>query len=163
MILDAWSRKVIGYAISHVLDTRICLAALEAALEERQPSPWLVHHSDRGVQYASRVYRQRLEEAGNRGSMTRRGSPYDNALVESFFKTLKHEEILAFDYETVEDVVNCLPLPVSTIQLFGHQPVGVDLSFLPGQSFSLRVECSETRSLTELADVYRPETGVTPR
>jgi len=109
VILDAWSRKVIGYAISHLLDTRICLAALEAALEDRQPSQGLVHHSDRGVQYASRAYRERLEEQGIRGSMTRRGNPYDNALVESFFKTLKHEEVLAFEYETVEDVLERLP------------------------------------------------------
>lgn len=109
VILDAWSRRVVGYAISHLLDARLCLAALEAALEERRPVPGLVHHSDRGMQYASRAYREQLEAHGIRGSMARRGNPYDNAHVESFFKTLKHEEIFAFDYSTVEDVVRRLP------------------------------------------------------
>ena len=85
VVLDAWSRRVIGYAISHLLDTRLCLAALDAALDLRQPRAGLVHHSDRGVQYASRAYRSRLAAHGIRGSMSRRGNPYDNAHVESFF------------------------------------------------------------------------------
>ena len=88
------------WPISHLLDTRLCLAALDAALDLRQPRAGLVHHSDRGVQYASRAYRSRLAAHGIRGSMSRRGNPYDNAHVESFFKTLKHEEIFANDYST---------------------------------------------------------------
>jgi putative transposase len=83
VLLDAWSRKVVGYAISHLLDTRLPLAALEAAIEERQPAPGLVHHSDRGVQYASKAYRAVLEAHGFRRSMARSGNPYDNAQVES--------------------------------------------------------------------------------
>ena len=98
VVLDVWSRRVIGYAISHLLDARLCLAALDAALELRQPRSGLVHHSDRGVQYASRsvpfTSRQarcpRIEVCP---PLSRRGNPYDNAHVESFFKTLKHEEI----------------------------------------------------------------------
>ena len=109
VVLDAWSRRVIGYAISHLLDTRLCLAALDAALDLRQPRAGLVHHSDRGVQYASRAYRSRLAAHGIRGSMSRRGNPYDNAHVESFFKTLKHEEIFANDYSTIDDLTNRLP------------------------------------------------------
>ena len=109
VVLDAWSRRVIGYAISHLLDTRLCLAALDAALDLRQPRAGLVHHSDRGVQYASRAYRSRLAAHGIRGSMSRRGNPYDNAHVESFFKTLKHEEIFANDYSTIDDLANRLP------------------------------------------------------
>lgn len=105
VIVGAWSRTVVGYAMSNLLDTRTCLAALE----ERRPSPGLIHHSDRGVQYASGAYRDRLEERDIQGSMTRRGNPYDNSLVETFFKTLKHENILAFDYQTVEDVLDRLP------------------------------------------------------
>ena len=109
VVLDAWSRRVIGYAISHLLDTRLCLAALDAALDLRQPRAGLVHHSDRGVQYASRAYGSRLATHGIRGSMSRRGNPYDNAHVESFFKTLKHEEIFANDYSTIDDLANRLP------------------------------------------------------
>ena len=104
VVLDAWSRRVIGYAISHLLDTRLCLAALDAALDLRRPRAGLVHHSDRGVQYASQAYRSRLAAHRIRGSMSRRGNPYDNAHVESFFKTLKHEEIFANDYSTIDDV-----------------------------------------------------------
>jgi putative transposase len=109
VLLDAWSRKVVGYAVGHVLDARLPLAALEAALESRHPPPGLVHHSDRGVQYASRRYRERLAEAGLRGSMSRTGNPYDNARVESFIKTLKHEEVYLHDYTTVQDAIDRLP------------------------------------------------------
>ena len=109
VILDAWSRRVVGYAVSQYLDARLPLAALDAALDSRQPPPGLIHHSDRGVQYASRRYRERLAEAGLRGSMSRTGNPYDNAQVESFMKTLKHEEIYLHDYATVQDVVERLP------------------------------------------------------
>jgi putative transposase len=73
VVLDAWSRRVVGYAVSHRLDTRLCLAALEAAVEQRQPTPGMVHHSDRGVQYASRACRSCLVAHGIRGSMSRRG------------------------------------------------------------------------------------------
>lgn len=109
VMLDAWSRKVVGYAVSHVLDARLPLAALEAALEGRRPAPGLIHHSDRGVQYASRRYRERLAEAGLRGSMSRTGNPYDNAQVESFIKTLKHEEVYLHDYNTLQDAIERLP------------------------------------------------------
>ncbi len=109
VILDAWSRKVVGYAIGHVLDALLPLAAVDAALESRRPPPGLIHHSDRGVQYASRRYRERLAEAGVRGSMSRTGNPYDNAQVESFIKTLKHEEVYLHEYATVQDAIDRLP------------------------------------------------------
>ena len=110
VILDAWSRKVAGCAVEHVLDACLPLTALEAALESRRPPPGLVHHSDRRVQYASRRYRERLAEAGLRGgSMSRTGNAYDNAHVESFLKTLKHEEVYLHDYASVEDAINRLP------------------------------------------------------
>jgi putative transposase len=109
VLLDAWSRKVVGYAISHLLDARLPLAALDAALTQRPPPPGLVHHSDRGVQYTSRVYRERLAAQGVRGSMGRRGNPYDNATMESFMKTLKYEEIYPREYATVDDVIRRLP------------------------------------------------------
>jgi putative transposase len=92
-ILDAWSRKVVGYAISRSMDARIAVAALKSAIRSRQPPKGCIHHSDRGSQYASEAYRVLLAEHGLKGSMSRRGNPYDNAKAESFMKTLKVEAI----------------------------------------------------------------------
>ena len=100
---------MIGYAVGSILDARLPLAALEAALDSRQPAPGCVHHSDRGTQYASRRYRERLEEAGLVGSMSRAGNPYDNAHVESFMKTLKHEEVYLQRYRTMGELLTALP------------------------------------------------------
>jgi putative transposase len=109
VILDAWSRRVVGWAISRRIDADLALAALEAAIASRRPPPGCVHHSDRGAQYAAEPYRTKLEKHGLRGSMGRRGNPYDNAKAESFMKTLKHEEVHLNGYETFADVVACLP------------------------------------------------------
>ena len=109
VILDAWSRRVVGWAISRRIDADLALAALEAAVAARQPPPGCLHHSDRGSQYASEPYRKRLERHGLRGSMGRRGNPCDNAKAESFMKTLKHEEVHLNGYETFADVAARLP------------------------------------------------------
>jgi len=90
-------RRFVATTDSRYLDVRLTLAALEAAVVKGQPSPGLIHHSDRGSQYASKQYRDRLEALGICGSMGRTGNPYDNAKAESFFKTLKHEEVYAYE------------------------------------------------------------------
>ncbi len=102
VILDGYSRKVVGWALERTLATRLPLAALEHAIEDRQPAAGLVHHSDRGVQYASGEYVRILRKHDMIPSMSRPGNPYDNASCESFFKTLKWEEIYANQYRHLD-------------------------------------------------------------
>jgi len=108
-ILDACSRRVIGYAVSTRLDTALTLEALRMAIVERKLGPGIIHHSDQGVQYASGEYVNELRNHGFEISMAQAGNPYENARMESFFKTLKHEEVYLCEYETFEDVVTRLP------------------------------------------------------
>ena len=108
-ILDAFSRKVIGYAISDSLDGSITLKALKMAIVSRNPGAGVIHHSDRGTQYAALEYTGTLKEHGFRISMSGEGNPYDNATMESFFKTLKKEEVYISDYKTIADVKTNLP------------------------------------------------------
>lgn len=103
VILDAFSRRVVGWALSRSLDASLTMGALEAALADRQPPAGCIHHSDRGVQYACDDYVKRLAEAGLQISMGRRGNPYDNAKAESFFKTLKYEEVNLTEYRNFEE------------------------------------------------------------
>jgi putative transposase len=109
VILDAWSRRVIGYALGRAIDARLTIAALQVAIHNRQPEKGCVHHSDRGSQYAAQRYRDLLAEHGLIGSMGRRGNPYDNAKAESFMKTLKVEAVYLMEYETFADVAADLP------------------------------------------------------
>lgn len=102
-VLDAWSRRCIGWELSRTIDTTVTLAALDQALASRQPAPGLIHHSDRGVQYASAAYIARLTDAGAQASMSATGNPYDNAKAESFFKTLKREEVYLNHYQTFQE------------------------------------------------------------
>jgi putative transposase len=103
VILDAFSRRVIGWALDRRLDTELTLQALRMALGRRRPAPGLVHHSDRGVQYASHDYTQLLQNHGIQISMSRKGNPWDNAACESFIKTLKYEEVYRTEYRDLAD------------------------------------------------------------
>jgi transposase InsO family protein len=94
VILDAFSRRVIGWALDRTLEATLAIQALDMALAERKPAAGLVHHSDQGVQYASTDYTSLLRQHGALISMSRRGVPYDNAACESFMKTLKYEEVV---------------------------------------------------------------------
>jgi transposase InsO family protein len=102
VILDAFSRKVVGWELDRTLAARLPMAALEKAITERKPPPGIVHHSDRGVQYASDAYVGLLRKHGMIPSMSRPANPYDNASCESFLKTLKREEIYANEYRDLE-------------------------------------------------------------
>lgn len=102
VLLDMYSRKVVGWALDRTLAARVPIAALKHAIAARQPPPGLVHHSDRGVQYASGEYIQVLRQHQMIPSMSRPANPYDNASCESFMKTLKREEIYANDYRDLD-------------------------------------------------------------
>jgi len=103
VILDAFSRRCIGWALDRRMEPRLTIAALRMALNSRDVRPGLVHHSDRGVQYCCNAYTQMLMEYGILISMSRRGNPYDNARVERFMRTLKYEEVLMFEYRNMAE------------------------------------------------------------
>jgi putative transposase len=102
-ILDAYSRRVVGWELSRRIDSQLAVAALERALEARKPAAGFIHHSDRGVQYACHDYVEVLLGAGARISMAAKGTPRENAQAESFFRTLKHEEVYLQEYESFEE------------------------------------------------------------
>jgi transposase InsO family protein len=104
VVLDAFSRKVVGWALGRSLAAQLAVAALNQAIAQRQPMPGLVHHSDRGVQYACREYVSLLASQAMLPSMSRPANPYDNASCESFMRTLKREEIHANTYRDLEDL-----------------------------------------------------------
>jgi putative transposase len=143
VILDAWSRRVVGYAISRRIDTRLTLAALRAAVEARRPAPGCIHHSDRGGQYAADLYRKALREFGLQGSMARRGNPYDNAKAESFMKTLKCEHIYLNEYRNFAEVVERVPVFID--QVYNARRSHSALGYLPPVQF----EEQHTRQLDQ--------------
>ena len=103
VILDAFSRRVIGWALGKTLEAELALGALKVAIRRGRVEPGLVHHSDRGIQYASDAYTAVLKENNIQISMSRRGNPYDNAKAESFMKTLKYEEVYRTEYRDIDE------------------------------------------------------------
>ncbi len=132
-ILDAYSRKVIGYAISRRIDTVLTLEALNMAIAIRQPGPDIIHHSDQDVQYASAEYVDELKRRGFTISMSRKGNPYDNARMESFFKTLKYEEVYLCEYETIENVMERLPYFIE--EVYNHKRLHSALEYQSPDDF----------------------------
>lgn len=125
-ILDLFSRRIVGWAISRRIDHELCLAALDQAVQTRRPAPGCIHHSDRGVQYACGEYVQRLEDNELVPSMSAKGYCYDNAFMESFFKTLKAEEVYLTEYRSYEDVLNAVPQFIDAVynQRRMHSSIG---------------------------------------
>lgn len=109
VILDLFSRRVIGWAISKNIDADLTVNALTMAIEKRKPAHSCIHHSDRGVQYLCKKYIEILQSHEFRISNSAKGNPYDNAMVESFMKTLKQEEVYLANYQTYLDVIENLP------------------------------------------------------
>jgi putative transposase len=133
VILDLFARRVVGHALSRSIDTALCLEALRMALALRRPPTGIVHHSDRGVQYASHDYVEKLLANGFRISMARKGNPYDNAAAESFIKTLKSEEVYLWEYRTMDDVQNRLPYFIEDV--YNRKRLHSSLGYLPPVEF----------------------------
>jgi len=143
-ILDAYSRRCVGWALSRWIDTRLTLAALDMALIRRCPVPGLIHHSDRGVQYAAGEYIARLEAAQAQISMSAVGNPYDNAKAESFFKTLKREEVYLKEYRNFAEAEANLERFIEAV--YNTKRLHSSLGYLPPVEF----EATQTRHAEEL-------------
>jgi len=136
VILDLHSRKAIGYAISRQIDTNLTLAALRMAVQNRNPPPEVIHHSDQGVQYAAHDYIDKLRDCKFQISMSRKGNPYDNAFAESFMKTIKTEEVYLWEYQTLEDVLTRIPYFIEDV--YNQKRLHASLGYMPPSDFEAR-------------------------
>lgn len=141
-VLDGFTREVVGWSLSRFLDADLPLAALNNALAARCPAPGLLHHSDQGVQYASRVYVDRLRSAGITPSMSRTGNPYDNAKMESFYKTLKTEEVDLQEYADLDDARRHIDLFIA--DLYNCRRLHSSLGYVPPAEFAARYPAPQT-------------------
>jgi transposase InsO family protein len=147
VILDGFSRKVVGWALDRTLAIRLTLGALEQAIERRQPEPGLVHHSDRGFQYAHAEYIAMIEKSHMVASMSRPANPFDNASCESFMKTLKREEIYAHKYEDLDQLRANIEEFIE--EYYNRQRLHSALGYRPPEEFEQQVESkTESRSAT---------------
>lgn len=133
VVLDAFSRRVIGWALGRTLEAELALSALRLALSERHPAPGLIHHSDRGVQYACQPYTELLKQHQAQISMSRKGNPYDNAACESFMKTLKYEEVYRNEYRDFHEA--CASIGEFLERVYNEKRLHSALGYLPPAEF----------------------------
>lgn len=138
VILDLFSRKVIGWQVSKRIDSELTLDALAMAISRRKPRRGVIHHSDRGVQYLCGDYTQFLKRNGFYISCSAKGNPYDNAWVESFMKTLKQNEVYMWEYETYLDVVDRVPRFIE--EVYNKKRPHSSLGYLSPEEFEKQVE-----------------------
>lgn len=132
-ILDASSRRCVGWHLSREMNTQMTSRALQQAIAERHPRPGVIHHSDRGVQYASHEYIEQLQAIGAQISMSAGGNPYDNAKAESFFKTVKQEEVYLKEYNSFADAEQNLTTFIKKV--YNEKRLHSSLGYLPPVEF----------------------------
>ena len=138
VVLDVFSRRIVGWAIAKRIDHRLTVEALRMALSTRNPRAGLIHHSDQGVQYACTQYVKELKDHEVGISMSAKGNPYDNAYAESFFKTLKNEEVHLWEYESFTDVVERVPEFIEKV--YNKKRVHSGIRYLPPEEFEAIVQ-----------------------
>jgi transposase InsO family protein len=164
VILDGFSRKVVGWALERTLSSRLATEALREAIAKRQPQPGLIHHSDRGVQYASGEYVAILNQHQMIPSMSRPANPYDNASCESFMKTLKREEIYANAYENLEHLRANLEIFLE--QYYNQQRLHSALGYRSPEEFERQAQCqseaadAKAATITFVAGLAQSSTGM---
>lgn len=143
VILDVFSRRVVGWALSKLIDRQLTVAALRMAIEIRKPLPGIVHHSDQGVQYACPDYVAVLQESQFQISMSAVGNPYDNAYAESFMKTLKNEEVYLEEYQDFTDVAERVPQFIEAV--YNRKRVHSGIKYLPPEEFEAILQDEERK------------------
>jgi putative transposase len=151
VVLDKFSRKVVGWNLARTLTARLPLAALGMALEGRNPGTGLVHHSDRGAQYAHAEYLRELRNHGMVPSISRPGRPYDNGNCERFFRTLKQEEINANEYKDLEDLR--LHIAEFIDRYYNQTRLHSALGYRPPSEFERITAPSEAASIRDIAQI----------
>jgi putative transposase len=152
VILDTFSRKVVGYAISKSLGNDLTIQALKSAISSRNPERGCIHHSDQGIQYACKEYVDILKENDFCISMSAKGNPYDNAMAESFMKTLKYEEVYLWEYETFNDVTERLPYFIEKV--YNLKRLHSSLGYVPPDEFEASYFNNITSMGNNLLDNY---------
>jgi transposase InsO family protein len=136
-IIDVYTRKIVGWAISRDLSHKFCLEALEIAVRRYKPPKGIIHHSDRGVQYACIDYVEYLKKNNFQISQSRLATPEDNAFIESFFKTMKKEEVYFKDYKTMNDVIKNLPKFID--EIYNKKRLHSGLGYKTPEAFEMEV------------------------
>jgi putative transposase len=148
VILDLYSRKVIGWGISKRIDAKLAVSALQMAIERRKPVAGTTHHSDRGVQYLSDEYTRVLKAHGFEISCSARGNPYDNAFVESFMKTLKRDEVYLKKYQTYLDVIENVPRFIEDV--YNSKRLHSGLDYCPPEEYESKINQGASRTKLKL-------------
>ena len=136
-IIDVYTRKIVGWSVSKDLSHKFCLESLQVAIRKYKPPQGIIHHSDRGVQYACEIYVDYLKSQGFEISMSRVATPEDNAFIESFFKTLKKEEVYVKEYETMNDVIKHLPKFID--QIYNRKRLHSSLGYKTPEEFEMEM------------------------